>query len=218
MIQIFDCDQNSPEWYACRSGIPTASSFSTILAKGEGKTRKTYMYKLAGEIVTGQPSDGYSNPHMERGHEMEPEAREMYAFMTDAELELVGFIRNGDKGASPDCIIGANGLAEFKTKMPHILIEVLFKDQFPPEHRAQCQGALWVSEREWIDIVCYWPKMPLFVKRAYRDEDYIKNLAAEVDAFNCELSQVVERIRNYGQHQAPAITDAETMRLPLAAG
>jgi len=60
-------------------------------------------------------------------------------------------------------------------------------DRLPPEHLAQCQGNLWVAEREWIDFVSYWPKMPLFVKRVYRDEIYIKNLAAEVDLFNSEL-------------------------------
>lgn len=202
MIQIIDCDQNSPEWYAARCGIPTASNFATVMAKGEGKTRRTYLLKLAGEIITGEPSEGYTNAHMERGHELEPEARSQYAFMTGAELELVGFIRNGEKGASPDALIGANGIGEFKTKLPHILIEVLLKDQFPPEHRAQCQGALWVAEREWVDIACYWPKLPLFVKRAYRDEAYIKTIADEVERFNAELHETVERIRRYGMQEA----------------
>ena len=62
----------------------------------------------------------------------------------------------------------------------------------------QCQGALWIAEREWIDIGCYWPKLPLFVKRAYRDEDYIRTLADAVDRFNDELGETVERIRRYG--------------------
>lgn len=202
MIQVIDCDQNSPEWYAARCGIPTASNFATVMAKGEGKTRRTYMLKLAGEIITGEPNESYSNAHMERGHELEPEARSQYAFMTGADLELVGFIRNGQKGASPDALIGANGIGEFKTKLPHILIEVLLKDQFPPEHRAQCQGALWVAEREWVDIACYWPKMPLFVKREYRNEAYIKQIADEVDRFNDELAKTVELVRQYGMQEA----------------
>lgn len=201
-LQIIECDQNSEEWYQARAGIPTASEFSTVMAKGEGKIRRAYMFKLAGEIITGQPVQSYSNAAMERGHEMEPEARKAYAFMTDADIQLIGFIRNGQKGASPDCLVGDNGLGEFKSKAPHILIEVLLKDQFPPEHKAQCQGALWVAEREWIDIVCYWPRMPLFVKRAYRDEAYISNLAGEVDRFNDELAETVEKIRRYGVKEA----------------
>jgi len=200
--QVFDMEQGSEDWFRARAGIPTASRFATVMAQGlkgeSSKTRRTYMLQLAGEILTGKPMDGYSNAHMERGHEMEPDARQLYAFMTDAEPELVGFIRSGDKGASPDSLIGAAGLLEIKTKLPHLLIDVLLKDEFPAEHKAQCQGALWVSEREWIDIAVYWPGLPLFVKRAGRDEPYIANLAAEVDRFNEELAGVVERVRSYG--------------------
>jgi hypothetical protein len=201
-VEIITCEQNSPEWYEARLGIPTASNFATVMAKGEGKTRRTYMLKLAGEIITGEPAESYTNGHMERGHEMEPEALKAYTFVTNSEPELVGFVRNGDKGASPDCLIDSDGLGEFKSKAPHILIEVLLKDQFPPEHRAQCQGALWVAEREWVDIVCYWPKLPLFVKRAHRDEEYIKTIASEVARFNDELAATVETIRRYGQLEA----------------
>lgn len=207
-LEILDVPQNSPEWHAARAGIPTASEFSTVMASGRGggesKTRRTYMLKLAGEIVTGEVQEGFSSAHTERGHEMEPDARNMYALMTDAQPELVGFIRNGQKGGSPDSLIGDSGLLEIKTKLPHLLIDVLLKDEFPPEHKAQCQGNLWVSEREWIDIAVYWPKLPLFIKRAYRDEAYIAKLAAAVDAFNSELAEVVEKVRKYGLPDAMA--------------
>lgn len=202
MIQIFDCDQNSSEWYEARRGIPTASMFATVMAKGrsggESLTRKKYLYKLAGELLTGDVQEGYSNAHMERGHEMEPDARNMYALMTDAQPELVGFVRNGPKGASPDSLVGDTGMLEIKTKLPDLLIDVLIRDEFPAEHKAQCQGALWVAEREWIDIAVYWPKLPLFIKRAYRDEAYIADMSRAVDAFNSELAEVVEKVRRYG--------------------
>ncbi|MGR9384875.1 lambda exonuclease family protein [Rhizobium leguminosarum] len=218
MIEIIDCEQNSPEWYQARCGVPTVSNFATIMAKGEGKTRRTYLLKLAGEILTGEPSEGYTNSHMERGHELEPVARLQYEFMTDQDLTQVGFVRNGPVGASPDCLIGDDGIGEFKTKLPHLLIEVLLKDQFPPEHKAQCQGALWVCEREWVDIVCYWPKMPLFVKRAYRDEAYIAQIADEVSKFRIELADIVERIRRYGVKETSQDT-IDALRLhPAMAG
>lgn len=200
-LQVFKCEQGTEEWFALRAGIPTASEFSTVIASGRGggesKTRRTYMLKLAGEIITGRPSEGFSNVHTERGHEMEPEARDMYAFATDTAPELVGFIRNGQKGCSPDSLIGANGMLEIKTKLPHLALDCLLRDDFPAEHKAQCQGALWVAEREWIDLVVYWPGIPLFIKRAYRDEVYIKDLSAAVDTFNAELASMVERIRSY---------------------
>ena len=73
-VEIFTCDQNSPEWHQARIGIPTASSFSDVLAKGEGKTRRSYMLKLAGEILTRQPMEMVRTFDMERGHALEPEA------------------------------------------------------------------------------------------------------------------------------------------------
>jgi hypothetical protein len=184
-------------------GLPTASEFATVMASdkggGESKTRRTYMLKLAGEILTGEPMENYSNAHMERGKDMEDEARNLYSFITDAEPERVGFIINGPKGCSPDSLLGSSGMLEVKTKLPHLLLDVLIKDQFPPEHKAQCQGALWVAEREWIDIAVYWPKLPLFVKRAYRDEPYIASLVAAVDDFNTELHEIVAR---FGDREA----------------
>jgi hypothetical protein len=203
-MQIIECDQGSEEWFRARMGIPTASQFSTVMAKGEGKTRRTYMLKLAGEILTGLPMDSFSNAHTERGHEMEPDARNLYSFMRDVEPQIVGFIRNGPKGCSPDSLVGTNGMVEIKTKLPHLQVDCLLNDRVPPEHKAQCQGALWVAEREWIDFVSYWPGLPLFVTREHRDEEYIAKLAAAVDAFNDELAAVVDQVRSLQPKQLEA--------------
>lgn len=188
-----DIEQGTDAWLQARCGIPTASEFKSILAKGEGKTRRSYMLKLAGEVLTGEPADNFMTADMQRGHEMEPEARSYYAFLSDCEPEQVGFVRNGMVGCSPDALVGASGMLEIKTKKPAILLDVLLKDDFPPDHKAQCQGQLWVAEREWIDLVCYWPKMPKFIKRAYRDEEYISQIASAVDKFNDELAEIVAK-------------------------
>lgn len=202
MMQIHDCEQNSAEWYALRAGIPTASEFSTILATGKdggaSVTRRKYLLRLAGERVTGEREETYSNAHFERGKLLEAEARDLYAFMFDAEPKQVGFIRNGETGCSPDALVGDIGMLEIKTALPSILIDKLFRETFPPEHKAQCQGALWVAEREWIDLAIYWPKLPLVVRRAYRDEAYIARLSEAVDAFNSELAATVDHVRAYG--------------------
>jgi hypothetical protein len=200
-LQIFDCEQGSPEWYACRLGIPTASEFDTVQAKGKGggesKTRRTYMLKLIGERITGQPKYDYSNDHMGRGKEMEAEARDLYAMVADVEPVKVGFMRRGDAGCSPDSLIGANGISEIKTKLAHLQLEVLLSDRLPPEHLPQTQGQLWIAEREWCDFVSYWPGLPLFIKRVHRDEDYIRNLAAAVQAFNDEMQELMTRVQQY---------------------
>ena len=199
---ILQCPQGSPEWAKARLGIPTASMFSAVLAAAkDGKERKTrdmYLRKLAGELLTGDPMENYQAPDFERGKQMEAEARNFYAFTTEDTIEQVGFIRNGNKGCSPDSLIGSDGMLELKTAFPHILIDKILRDEFPPEHRAQCQGNLLVADREWIDIGIYWPKMPMFVKRAHRDANYLRNLSDEIDIFNAELHELVEKIRRYG--------------------
>lgn len=202
MMEVFDVEQGEEAWFQCRLGLPTASKFSTVMAKGEGKTRSEYMRKLAGEILTGEPAETFTNQHMERGRTMEDEAREMYAFVESAEIKRVGFIRNGKKGASPDSLVGSNGGLEIKTALPHIHIDRLERNRLPPEHKAQVQGNIWLSEREYWDFVSYWPKLPILTVRVYRDEDYIKEMAGEIDRFNDELDALVERIRRYGEKEA----------------
>ena len=200
--RIIDCEQGTPEWFAARLGIPTASEFSTVMAKGKdgGKslTRKTYMLKLAGEVLTGEPMESYSNAHMDRGKEQEAEAREAYELMKDVDCQLVGFIRNGDRGCSPDSLIGEDGGLEIKTALPHIQVERLLRGDLPPEHRAQVQGNMWVTERAWWDFVSYCPRLPLLIVRVPRDDGYIATLAGAVKEFNAELASVVEAVRTAG--------------------
>lgn len=204
MIQIFDMDQGSEAWRAARCGIPTASKFATVIAKGEGKTRSKYMRELAGEILTGEPTETFSNAHMDRGKAMEDEARETYSFIHGVEPIRVGFVRNGQKGASPDSLIGERGGLEIKTALPDIQIDRLERNRLPPEHVAQVQGNIWTAERDWWDFVSFWPKLPMLRVRVYRDEPYIKALSDEIDRFNDELAALVERIRRYG---APPVND-----------
>ena len=198
-MKIIDCEQGSPEWFSARAGIPTASEFHTVMAKGksggESLTRKTYLLKLAGEIITGEPMESFTNAHMERGKAMEDEARDLYSFMTDSDPLRVGFVTNGKAGASPDSLIGERGGLEIKTKLPHLLIDLLLKGEMPPEHKAQVQGCMWIAEREWWDFAAYWPKLPLFTKRIIRDDTYIRTIADAVDQFNDELDATVARLR-----------------------
>lgn len=202
MIQVIDCEQGSAEWFAARAGIPTASEFSTVMAKGKdggaSVTRAKYMRQLAGEILTGEPApEGYSNAFMERGKLLEDEARRLYAFMKDAEPQRVGFIRNGSKGASPDSLIGDNAGLEIKVAIPAVQIERLQSGKLPSEYKAQVQGSLWVTERETWDFVSYCPKLPPLILTVHRDEEYIAALAKAVDAFNEELDALVNSIRTF---------------------
>ena len=199
-MQIVNCEQNSLEWFEARKGIPTASSFSKVLSGGRGETRKKYMLSLAGEILTGNPREPFSNEHTERGHLLEPEARAQYEFINEVACTLVGFVKNNEAGASPDAFIENSGLLEIKTKLAHLQIEIILKDKVPNTHKPQVQGQMWVCERDWCDFLSYSPGLPLFIKRIYRDEKYIKEtLEPSVKMFNEELLEIVEKIRSFDQ-------------------
>lgn len=192
-MEIFDCEQGSPEWFEARRGVVTASRFSDVLAKGQGITRRTYLLTLAGEAITGEVAESYSNAHMERGHVMEADARNLYAFANDVEPTLVGFMRRGRAGCSPDSLIGDKGILEIKSKLPHLQLDVLDKGKLPSAHVAQVQGQLWVSGCEFADFVSYWPKLPLFCIRVERDEAYIASLSQSVADFVGELDGYIAK-------------------------
>jgi hypothetical protein len=201
VIREIICDQGSPEWFLARAGIPTASEFSTVMAKGKdggrSVTRRKYMLQLLGERLTGEVAESYSNAHMERGKVMEAEARDLYLFRTDAEHRLAGTFINDElgAGASPDIVIGPRGGAEIKTKLPHLQLELLLTGGLPAEHKAQVQGQLLVTEWDWIDFVSYWPKLPLHVVRVERDEPYLTTLRQALADFNGELAALAQKFQ-----------------------
>ncbi|MED7670225.1 YqaJ viral recombinase family protein [Pseudomonas moraviensis subsp. stanleyae] len=186
---ITEVEQGSQEWLALRLGIVTCSELECLLVNGKGEAgfgagAFTYMNTLIGERITGEAADPFQgNRHTERGHELERVARKLYEQREEVETKQVAIILNHGAGYSPDSLVGPTGLTEIKTKLPKFQVEVILSGEIPKEHVAQCQGGLWVSEREWIDFVCYWPGMPLFIKRAYRDEAMIRKLSERVKTF-----------------------------------
>lgn len=206
-VEFFDAEeypQGGEEWFNLHLGIPTASIFGAIMAGGD--QRRDLLYLLAGEEITRQPRSTYSNKFMERGHEMEPEARQHYAFTRQVELEQLGFVRrtfprDRTVGCSPDAKInGKKAGLEIKTMSPHLLIQLLESGRTPTEHRAQCQGTLWVTGWEWIDLLIFYRGMPVSPSwRFERDEAYMRQLADAVEVFQHDLKDVVERTRSRGK-------------------
>lgn len=197
---IKDIEQGSPEWLNLRVGVVTASRFKDVLAKGAGKTRLSYMRELAAEIITGEPQESYSNQYMEWGNEQEPIARAMYELDTASIVEQVTIILNDEciAGYSPDGLVGENGIIEIKCPKTTTQIETYLSGKMPSIHKAQVQGGLWVSEREWCDFISFDPRIntdsKYFIERIYRDESYIKELAVEVDKFQTELKELVSKL------------------------
>lgn len=200
-MEIFDVEQGSPEWFALRRGLPTASMFKVLMVKNDTKAgRTTYLHKLAGERLSGENMENFSNAAMEDGKKKEPELLRHYAFVRDCEPMLVGFIREGKCGCSPDALIGDDGMLEIKRAAPHILIPIRLKamadpNYVPSEHIAQCQGGMMISNSKWCDLLVGYPKMKPLIVRIERDEDYISQLRDAVDVFDLDLRRLVERLK-----------------------
>jgi len=195
--RIIECEQGSPEWFEARRGIPTASRFADVLAEGKGVMRIKYMRQLAGEIITGESMETYKNDKMERGKEQEDEIRVRYAYDRDVNVERIGFVRSNmaSTGCSPDGLVNVDGMVEIKSSEPHLLIEILDTGKIPTQHMPQVQGSLWITGRDWCDLVIGWPKLPLSITRVPRDESYMANLQRELNRFNMELQELVGRIK-----------------------
>lgn len=200
-MNIIDCKQRSPEWYAARCGKVTASGFSAVMAKGKGLTRKKYMYKLLAERISGQSIiEEFTSKSIQRGIDMEDQARANYELFKCVDVRQVGFIAYGvgPIGASPDGLIDTDGGIEIKCPDSHTHVEYLLNG-FPSNYRAQVQGNMWVCERDWWDFVSYDDRVKnkeLFITRVFRDLKYLEELVMEVLRFTDELSELEYRLRN----------------------
>lgn len=197
--------QGSSEWLAERAGHATASVFKDVLAKiksGEAASRRNLRIKLATERLTGLPVETYKNAAMEYGNETEGMARLAYEAATGNLVEEVGFIKHPTIewcGGSADGLIGDDG--GFEAKCPFVStvhVETLMNGGIPSEHVAQCQGLMWILNRQWWDFVSYDPRMPkhlqLYVHRVNRDEAFIKELEAEVRAFLASAEELITKL------------------------
>ena len=212
-MKLYSCQQGSSEWLNLRAGIPTASAFDNILTPGgePSKSAERYLYTLLAERLMGHPITKHVSMWMRRGSEAETDAVQFYEFQRDVETVPVGFMSNdgGTIGASPDRLVGDDGLLEIKCPSEYIHVGYLMQEgSHYDAYRVQCQGQLWVSERQWVDVVSYHPEMPMALVRIERDEQFIDSLAAAVTAFSHALEEqfaiLVERGWVKEQKPAPA--------------
>ena len=148
--------------------------------------------------MTGRTEESYSNAAMERGKETEAEARNLYEMLKDVEIEQVGVCFPDEKklcAASPDGLVGIDGLIEIKCPMAYASVGYLLDGKLPTDYIQQVQGQLLVTNRKWLDFVSYYPGLKPLIVRCVRDEKFIKALAVEIEVFNRQLSEITERIR-----------------------
>lgn len=189
--------QGSDEWKAARCGRVTASRVADVIARtknGWGASRAGYMAELIAERLTGTPADRYVNGAMEWGTTHEPDARIAYEFYTDACVEQVGLIEHpviSMSAASPDGLVGTDGLLEIKCPATSTHIDTLLGDCIPAKYITQMHWQMACTCRQWCDFVSFDPRMPesmrLFIRRVDRDAAFIAQLEKEVREFLTEL-------------------------------
>jgi hypothetical protein len=200
MMRIDQNEQGSPEWLAARLGIPSASMFAKIVTtKGIwSASADAYINQLVAERLTGEREEVFQSHHMLRGTELEPDARDLYSLISDAEVTEVGFCLHDtlSAGCSPDGLIGDDGGLEIKCPAPSTHVEYLRGEVLPSKYKQQVMGCLWITGREWWDFVSYHPTMKPLIVRVERDEEYIAALEKCVTKAVNLIEENVEKFFN----------------------
>ena len=206
-MKIIDCEQGSAAWLQARCGRVTASNIADVLSrsrdrKSEGATRRNYKARIISELLTGRPQEhGYTNKAMEDGIALEPFARGAYEARHNVMVDQVGLVLHpaiDRAAASPDGLVGAEGLVQLKCPYPATHIGYLLAGVVPSEYEPQMSWEIACTEREWCDFVSYCPIFPqylqLFVMRFQRDDKRIQEITAEVIVFLREVDEMIERL------------------------
>lgn len=199
-MRIVNIEQGTEEWLELRKGLVTGSRFKDVItpAKGElSKSSKNYMYELVAERM-GATVNFYQNEHMQRGNELEPDARTAYEFVKDAVVEQVGICihDNGMIGVSPDGLVGKDGGLEIKCPKETTHIGYLDGGELPLIYKPQVQGSMWITGRKWWDFMSYHPDLPPLIIRVHRDEEYINIMEEGITKFSKDVLNLETRLRN----------------------
>lgn len=198
-------EQLSTEWFEARLGKVTASRVSDVLAtrKGQESTvRAKYKLQLATERMTNMKSPSYMNQAMQDGIDREPMAREIYEKLKDVTVDEVGFVQHQKierAGASPDGLVGDDGIIEIKCPVETTHTTNLLEKKLPSKYKAQVQFQLATTGRKWCDFISYnpnfEPRLQLMVVRVERDDDYIEMIEFEILKFLAEIELLINDLR-----------------------
>lgn len=197
--------QGSEEWFAARLGKVTASRMADLMARtktGYGAGRANYMAELICERLTGMAAERFQNAAMQWGTDTEPQARAAYEFMTGNDVVEVGFVDHPNiemAGASPDGLVGADGLLEIKCPNTATHIDTLLSGAVPDKYRKQMLWQIACTGRQWCDFVSFDPRLPadlqMFTARIVPETDEIPTMEDEVKTFISELESKINALR-----------------------
>jgi putative phage-type endonuclease len=202
MIEMMD--QGSEEWFTIRIGKVTASRVADVIAKtktGYSASRDNYMAQLICERLTGLKGESFTNAAMQHGTDTEPLARAAYEALQDVLVDEVGFVPHPTiemAGASPDGMVGDDGLLEIKCPNTATHIETLISKVVPSKYNTQMQFQMACTGRKWCDFVSFDNRLPemfqLFVTRVPRDEVFIRLIESEIVQFIAELDDKINKL------------------------
>lgn len=214
--RVIDCEQGSPEWFAARRAIPTASGFHKLIT---AKTLKPsaqadgYLHALLAEWALGETCTMEPSGWMSRGTELEDLAARWYAYDREVDVRKVGFVVRDDGmvGCSPDRVVGSDLRRLLEIKCPsaanHVAHMLDGGRGIADEYRLQLQGELLVCEAESVDIISYNPALPQVVLTVPRDEAVLGPLRIALDAFVARLLAGREAMQRLGCSPAVAAGD-----------
>ena len=195
---IHEFEQYSDEWWEARRGRFTASIASKVITPtGKASTQyKSEIGRILAEQLGYQDNDrDFSSEWMDRGSDLEQEARAWFAIETGLDVHEVGFVslEHLPFGASPDGVIALPGKdnlipCEFKVPKPSTHIKWLLDGGLPAEHKAQVhfQIALMEAGHGWF--MSYHPELPPLLIKVQRDEytdaldRYLNDVADELES------------------------------------
>jgi len=200
---IYEIDQRSEAWHQARCGRITGTRFKFLMAGENTKTYNDLVKDIAGEILTGKMEETYHNEIMERGVEMEEEARKEYENIFDIQVNQVGFIIPDEDdpyhewiGISPDGIVD-DGLLEIKCPLMKTHLTYIEKGVLPAEYRYQVQGQLFVTGLNHCDFMSYFPDLKPFIIRVSPDQELHEEFRRRLDQFLLDVADLLEKYKNY---------------------
>ena len=189
-------EQNTDEWQALRCGKFTASSFKDLFMAKSTKGYQSAIHKVVFERLTGEQPENFQNDYMKRGHELEPLAIEEYEKQAFNEVLDPGFFElNEWIGASPDGLIGTDGILEIKSPAYNTMINYLLSSKLPSIYKWQVHGQLYVTGRKWCEFMSFHPKLKPLIIRIERDEAMINELETKLNESIEEVKTIINKIK-----------------------
>ena len=201
---VLDVEQGSAAWHEARLGIPTASQFGRIVTPKRydlSEQRSDYLDELIAQWALGEADEFGGTEWMERGKLLEPDARAVYSFQTDAEPETVGFVYRDESnmvGCSPDALVSTEGILELKSPMAKTHLGYLRRGELPRAYVLQVMGQIWVTGRQWCDFMSYFPGLPHFLTRVALEAKYAAALDEHIPTFVEDLLEGRQRLLDMG--------------------